>query len=66
MVLGKAKMFGRVTFSWIHAQKILIFSLKHSMLDTLVEPKRSAPNLYASDSAPCQIVSEGIDMVALS
>ena len=31
------------------------------MLDPLVEPKHSAPNLYASDLAPCQLVSMGIE-----
>ena len=31
------------------------------MLDPLVEPKQSAPTLYASDLAPCQIVSLGIE-----
>ena len=31
------------------------------MLDTLEEPKHSDPNLYASDLAPCQIVSKGIE-----
>ena len=31
------------------------------MLDPLVEPKHSAPNLYASDLAPCQTVSVGIE-----
>ena len=31
------------------------------MLYALVEPKYSAPNLYASDLAPCQIVSVGIE-----
>ena len=29
------------------------------MLDPLVEPEHSAPNIYASDLAPCQIVSMG-------
>ena len=29
------------------------------MLDPLEEPKHSAPNLYVSDLAPCQIVSMG-------
>ena len=31
------------------------------MLGRLVEPKHTAPNLYASDFAPCQIVSMGIE-----
>ena len=31
------------------------------MLDPLVEPNHSAHNLYASDLAPCQIVSVGIE-----
>ena len=31
------------------------------MLDPLVEPKDSAPNLNAKDLAPCQIVSVGIE-----
>ena len=33
----------------------------HPMLAPLEEPKHSAPNLYASDLAPCQIVSMGIE-----
>ena len=37
------------------------FCLLHSMLDPLEEPKHNAPNLYASDLAPCQIVSMGIE-----
>ena len=36
-------------------------SFKYSMLDPLEEPKHSAPNLYASDLAPCHIVSTGIE-----
>ena len=31
------------------------------MLDRVVEPKYFAPYLYASDFAPCQIVSVGIE-----
>ena len=31
------------------------------MLDPLVEPKHSAPNIYAYDLAPYQIVSMGIE-----
>ena len=33
----------------------------NSMLDPLVEPKPSAPNLYTNDLAPCQIVSVGVE-----
>ena len=36
-------------------------SFKHSMVAPLEDPKHSAPNLYASDLAPCQIVSTGIE-----
>ena len=36
-------------------------SFKHSMLDPLEKPKHSAPNLYASDIAPCQTVSMGME-----
>ena len=43
-------------------QKELQFcSFKHSMVGPLEEPKRSAPNPYANDLAPCQIVSMGIE-----
>ena len=44
------------------AHKELQFcSFKHSMLDPLEEPKYSSPNLYASDLAPCQIISMEIE-----
>ena len=36
-------------------------SFQHSTLDPLEEPKHYAPYLYASDLAPCQIVSMGIE-----
>ena len=36
-------------------------SFKQSILDRLVEPKHSASYSYASDLAPCQIVSVGIE-----
>ena len=60
MSLGKVNMFGRITFSWILSQRIAIL-FKQSMLDRLVEPKHSASYSYASDLAPCQIESVGID-----
>ena len=53
-------MFGRITFSLILAQRIEIL-FKQSMLNRLVEPKLSASYSYASDLAPCQIVSVGIE-----
>ena len=52
MVLRKVNVFGRITFPY------------NSILDSLEEPKHSAPNLYASDFsdlAPCQIFSMGIE-----
>ena len=39
---------------------------KHSMPDRLVEPKHSAPNLYASDYAQCQIAPWASTMAALT
>ena len=62
MVLGKANVFGRITCFYKSMHKELQFCLfKHFMLDPLEEPKHSAPNLYASDLAPCEIVSMGIE-----
>ena len=40
-------------------KELQFWSFKDFMLDPLEEPKHSAPNLYASDLAPCQIVSMG-------
>ena len=55
MVLGKAKMF------WSLHRELQFCSFKQSMPDRLVEPKLSASYSYASDLAPCQIFSMGIE-----
>ena len=48
-------------FSKIHAERTAILYNQAFMLDPLDESKHSAPNLYASDLAPCHIVSMGIE-----
>ena len=54
-------MFGRIIFRKSMHKELQFCSFKHSMLDPLEEPKHSAPNLYASAIAPCQIVSMGME-----
>ena len=50
-----------LTFCKSMHKELQFCSFKHSMLDPLEEPKHSAPVLYASDLAPRQIVSMGIE-----
>ena len=51
---------GALFFRKCMHKELQFCSFKHSMLDPSSEPEHSAPNLYASDLAPCQIVSMGI------
>ena len=54
-------MFGRIIFRKSMRKELQFCSFKQSMLDCLVEPKHSASYSYASDLAPCQIVSVEIE-----
>ena len=42
-------------------KELQFYSFKYSIVGPLEEPKHSAPNLYASDLAPCQIIYMGIE-----
>ena len=62
MVLGeKAICLDAPLFRKSMHKELQVCSFKHSMLYPLEELKHSASNLYASDLAPCRIVSMGIE-----
>ena len=62
MALEKPLCLGALLFLKSMHKELQFCLFKHSLLDPLEEPKRSAPtDLYASDLAPCQIVSMGIE-----